>query len=283
VSSDQTGQDYTAYPGWIISGLVRTDDGEGIEGVAITFSAEGGTAITDSDGSYSHTVVEGWTGTATPNRTGYTFTPSYRNYTNVTSDRPDQNYTGALIPYTLTISADTGGTTQPSPGSYIYYYGTQVEVTAIADSGYEFSNWSEGAPLLHEKDNPLTITINSDISVKAVFQKTGLCFIATAAYGTPHHPHVRILRDFRDTYLMRSDIGRALVKFYYRYSSFVADRIVKHRILKIAVRNHLAPLVVFSYLAVRFGPVITGVIFTFIFALPVFSIWFYRRRMRSSQ
>ncbi len=62
--------------------------------------------------------------------------------------------------------------------------------------------------------------------------ENGLCFIATAAYGSPLHPCVKILRDFRDKYLMTSRLGRLLVDLYYKYSSFVADLITKHKFLK---------------------------------------------------
>jgi len=198
----------------------------------------------------------------------------------VTSDQPTQNYTGTPLPYTLIIKADTGGTTQPPPGNYNYYFGTQVAITAIPDSGYAFSHWTEDVPFGHENDNPLTITINSDKSVKAVFQKKGLCFISTAAYGTPSHPHVRILRDFRNKYLMPYKLGRYLVSSYYRHSPFAAELISKHRALKVAVRFGLIPLVAFSYAILHFGPIISGITLFFIFVLPILPILFCRRKMR---
>ncbi|GAH28106.1 unnamed protein product, partial [marine sediment metagenome] len=73
----------------------------------ITFSPEQGTATTDSEGSYSHIVVEGWSGTATPSKTCYTFTPSSRTYPEVASDQSDQDYAGTMLTYTIsgTINA----------------------------------------------------------------------------------------------------------------------------------------------------------------------------------
>ena len=44
------------------------------------------------------------------------------------------------------------------------------------------------------------------------------CFVATAAYGSYDHPHVLVLRDFRDQVLLRSGAGRAVVETYYRMS-----------------------------------------------------------------
>jgi len=53
--------------------------------------------------------------------------------------------------------------------------------------------------------------------------KGGACFIATACYGSPEHIDVRTLRAFRDEVLIRSSLGRASVRFYYRVSPAFAD------------------------------------------------------------
>jgi len=69
------------------------------------------------------------------------------------------------------------------------------------------------------------------------------CFIATAAYGTPMHPHLDSLRDFRDRYMVTNAPGRALVRFYYRYSPPAADFIADRSSLRTIVRVLLAPIV----------------------------------------
>nr|NIQ17190.1 hypothetical protein [Candidatus Aenigmarchaeota archaeon] len=182
--------------------------------------------------------------------------------------------------WNLTISSSEGGTTDPDTGTYSYDHGTEVSITAIPDSGYEFSGWTGDVPDGHENDNPVTITMDSDKSIIANFEKQGLCFIATAAYGSPLHPHVDILRNLRDRYLFHSKVGRLLVEFYYRYSPFAADLIAKHKALKVVVRVSLLPLVAFSYSLLHFGPVITAVMLLFIFGLPIFLISFFRRKIR---
>ena len=190
--------------------------------------------------------------------------------------------------YTLTIEAGTGGTTDPSPGNHPYGEGTEVPVTANPEDGFEFSGWSGDAS---GTDNPTTITMNSDKSVTASFsatttdgdepgEKKGPCFIATAAYGSPLHPHLDILRDFRDRYLISSKLGRLLVEFYYKCSPVVADFIAKHKALNVVVRISLLPLVAFSYSLLHFGPVKIAVMLLFIFGLPFFLILFLRRKMR---
>ncbi len=46
----------------------------------------------------------------------------------------------------------------------------------------------------------------------------GGCFIATAAYGSYLDPHVQILRNFRDEYLLNNRPGRVFVRLYNHYS-----------------------------------------------------------------
>jgi len=199
------------------------------------------------------------------------------------------------VQYTLTISAYTGGTTNPSSGTHTYDSATRVQVEAIPNINYKFSHWTGDVPSDHENDNPITITMDSDKSITANFteisdegedQSGGLfglklpCFIATAAYGSPLHPHLDILRDFRDKYLLPSRLGRMLVYLYYEYSPFVADLIAKHKVLKVVVRINLLPFVAFSYSMLHFGPIITAVMLAFIFMLPIFLISFFQRKVR---
>jgi uncharacterized repeat protein (TIGR02543 family) len=69
---------------------------------------------------------------------------------------------------TLTISAGTGGTTDPVPGTYYYPKGTNVTVTAVPNATYTFSGWSGD---VSGTTNPITITLDSNKSVTANFLK----------------------------------------------------------------------------------------------------------------
>ena len=69
------------------------------------------------------------------------------------------------------------------------------------------------------------------------------CFIATAAYGSYLDPHVKVLRDFRDKWLLTSAAGRAFVAAYYRHSPAVAEFISSSESLRLAVRLLLTPIV----------------------------------------
>jgi len=278
LSSDQSGQDYQAHRSWIISGMVRTESGEGIDGAAIDFSNNGGEALTAVDGSYSQTIIEGWSGTATPLKLGYEFTPSSRDYTDVVSDQSDQDYTGIILTFTLSLNTSEGGTTQPEPGSHVYNYGTEVEVTALADNKHKFSHWTGNVPSGQQYSNPIFLIMDSDKELSVAFDKKGLCFIATAAFGSPSHPQVRILRDFRDRYLVRSKPGRMLVDLYYRYSPAVADAIRSHKPLRLAIRVCLTPLVVLSFMALKLGPALFAGVLVSVLLCPAGIILFPRKK-----
>ncbi|NQT79176.1 MAG: hypothetical protein HQ555_02125 [Candidatus Aminicenantes bacterium] len=188
--------------------------------------------------------------------------------------------------FNLTIFATHGGTTNPSPDSYTCYSGTEAQIEAIPESGYEFNKWNWDTS---GSDNPTTITMDSDKSIIAYFypvlreEDDSLfefpCFIATAAYGSTLNPYVKILREFRDRYLMPSRLGRELVGIYYKYSPFAAELIAKHKVLKVAVRNNLVPIIAFSYSMVHLGPIITAILFVLILTTLIFSISFYLRKL----
>ena len=94
----------------------------------------------------------------------------------------------------------------------------------------------------------------------------GGCFIATAAYGSPMEPHVTILREFRDRFMLTNPVGKAFVELYYTSSPPVADFIASHDTMRFMVRWSLLPLVGMSWMGIHSGLTITMV---FVFLLLV--------------
>jgi hypothetical protein len=65
------------------------------------------------------------------------------------------------------------------------------------------------------------------------------CFIATAAYGTPLHPDLKLFRHFRDRVLLKSYLGKRFVHYYYKFSPPAADFIADHPRVRSVVRHVL--------------------------------------------
>ena len=123
----------------------------------------------------------------------------------------------------------------------------------------------------------ITVTAsNSTNSTTSSGGGGGGCFIATAAYGSLLEPHVNILREFRDRFLLDNRIGKYFVNFYYKHSPPVADYIAKHDILRTLIRLSLFPLVGMSWLAVNFGSVI---FLTFLAIMGLLTILILRARI----
>jgi len=68
--------------------------------------------------------------------------------------------------YTLTVNTEGSGMVTREPHQASYADGTEVELTATADSGWSFSGWSGD---LSGDDNPATITMDEDKEVTATF------------------------------------------------------------------------------------------------------------------
>lgn len=81
------------------------------------------------------------------------------------------------------------------------------------------------------------------IQQSAEKSKSG-CFVATACYGNYNATEVLVLRNYRDTVLLKTNLGRTAVSVYYRLSPPIARFIEKSELIKTFIRkNILAPIV----------------------------------------
>jgi len=103
--------------------------------------------------------------------------------------------------------------------------------------------------------------------------KGGYCFIATAAYGSYGHKHVKLLRRFRDNVLYKTSIGTAFVNWYYRNGRSMARPFENSPMARGFLRLLLLPCVGAAYIWVHFG----GFAFFLIFGLIACSPFFIKR------
>lgn len=123
-------------------------------------------------------------------------------------------------------------------GSFQQYTG----ITNAATITYYSPGWYTARVRVTDNDG-LASTASMVVMVSGSGGDRGHCFIATAAYGSYLHPHVRALREFRDRWLMTSAGGRKLVGLYYRYSPLLAEIIARHDALRLMTRWILTPVV----------------------------------------
>jgi hypothetical protein len=98
----------------------------------------------------------------------------------------DQNHVVEIYTRTqpkLTIQSTVGGTTNATEGAYLYDTNTEVTVTATPSQGYVFLHW-----LVDGKENStntqITVTMDKDHTLKAVFQQTCTLTMITVGEGT---------------------------------------------------------------------------------------------------
>jgi hypothetical protein len=73
-----------------------------------------------------------------------------------------------IIQVQLVILTTTGGTTEPAPGTYMVDKDTNVQITAIPESGYNFDHWElDGVNI--GSVNPTSVTMNTNHTLLAVF------------------------------------------------------------------------------------------------------------------
>jgi hypothetical protein len=190
---------------------------------------------------------------------------------------------------TITWGSATSVISIMDDDDYLLEEGIHYTVTSTTTSGYANLTIFSSTYLvdkLRSFGGKLVLTISFDVGRDATLAITvpEVCFIATAAYGTPMAKEIQILREFRDEYLLTNPPGQALVGIYYRVSPPIAEFIIKHPSLKPIVRAGLLPAVAISAIAINTTPVQKAAILGLLVLVSIaLSVWATRRRGRGPE
>jgi len=185
VTSNQV-TNYTGTPVYFtISGTVGNPGG-GISGVVM--NGLPGNPVTNSSGQYSATALipYGWSGTVTPTKQGFTFSPASQTYTNVTSDQVT-NYTGTPVYFTISGSVGNPGggisgvVMNGLPGNPVTNSSGQYSATALIPYGWSGTVTPTKAGYTFSPASQTFSNVTSDQS--AIFTGTLQTFTITICIG----------------------------------------------------------------------------------------------------
>jgi uncharacterized repeat protein (TIGR01451 family) len=135
-----TGNNLSGEMAAVAASTVTIAGSVGVSGVTLSYIDGTSKSVSSNrTGGYSITVSYNWTGTVTPQKKGYVFTPVSRAYTNLQTNQTAQNYSATLTPYAISGNAGVAGA--------MLNYTDGIARTAKADStgNYSFSvsnNWT---------------------------------------------------------------------------------------------------------------------------------------------
>jgi len=102
LTGDRLNENYIAIPPtFVISGRIADEDGAGVPGV--TLLGLPGNPVTSGNGQYSAVVPYGFSGTATPTKAGCRFEPAAREYQDVFTNMPLEDYDAEVWNGALTV------------------------------------------------------------------------------------------------------------------------------------------------------------------------------------
>ena len=111
---------------------------------------------------------------------------------------------------------------------------SSAERARLATNKQTLSEMRDQISAAVNKINSLKLQLENYSSQASSSSSSSGCYIATMVYGDYDHPQVLVLRDFRDQILQKHRLGRAFIRFYYRYSpTWVEHMKDKKRINKI--------------------------------------------------
>jgi uncharacterized repeat protein (TIGR02543 family) len=145
-----------------------------INSYTVTFTSNGGSAVTSQSVNYNATANQ----PTAPTRTGYTFAGWYSDAALTTAFVFTTSIAGdttlfakwTALNYTLTFAPDSNGNLSGTPSQTVSYGGNSTAVTAMPATGYQLVNWTGTGGFVTTSANPLTVTnVTADMTITANF------------------------------------------------------------------------------------------------------------------
>ncbi|MBF0205659.1 MAG: hypothetical protein HQK53_02095 [Oligoflexia bacterium] len=110
----------------------------------------------------------------------------------------------------------------------LIFNGAPLGIPGIADTVSRLNITRTRVANYRQAITPYAVDTNLGCEETTSKDKNSPCFIASAIYGNPHHPHVEILRNFKERHLLSHPWGKRFVSWYYRHSPYYAQIIKEH-------------------------------------------------------
>jgi uncharacterized repeat protein (TIGR02543 family) len=141
--------------------------------------------------------------------------------------------------YTLTVgkNIDAGGVVTRTPDQASYAAGTQVVVTAVANTGYTFSGWTgtQTSP-----NASLTVTVNSNMSLTANFTATAPAMYTLTANVSPAGSGSVFRNPSKDSYAAGTMVGiTASPAATYKFSGWTGSITSAEAITEVKVDSNM--------------------------------------------
>ena len=169
VTSSDPNEDYTGtHDPVTISGYMRTSGGSGINSVTVSANNGAGSDTTDGSGRYDVSVPYGWSGRVTPSKADWTFSPPYRDYSDVTSNQSNEDYTGTQTPGSITVDPNPDHLNAPwtltGPGGYSHPSNGDETISDLPPGDYTLT-WGNVTGWTTPSPNPDTKNLSTGGSI----------------------------------------------------------------------------------------------------------------------
>ncbi|MDZ7808789.1 MAG: hypothetical protein U5K71_17020 [Gracilimonas sp.] len=130
--------------------------------------------------------------------------------------------------FTIDINVIGGGQVEFSPTLDQYEYETEVTLTAVPEPDWQFLGWSVD---VNSNDNPITFTVNSDLSITVNFEEQSGLF--NGGNGSELYPYkvsdiyqFQLVREYPEAYFVQTNDINVSVALTWDVGQEISDQLL---------------------------------------------------------